>query len=314
MAIFFYVTYLLNLIPIFSSNFTYHKLHHACDKGSAGVNTHKKHRCTNKPLVSVVIPTFNSAETIDRCLRSIKDQTYPHIETIIVDRYSWDGTLEKIEKFNTIIFIKGRERSVARNYGAAHAQGLFVFFVDSDMEVNPDVVKKCVDACLQENADAVVIPEVSIFARGFIGACRKIENELFREGFFEIPRFFKKEIFLKLGGYDDDLVLGEDNELYTRIQKAGYKTKKISAKVKHYERERSLKEIVLKAYFYAKSFRFLVKKNSSLAVEYFRIPLTYMAGVQFFSKDPVHFMGLVFMKLVEYLAYLVGIFVSFLLY
>lgn len=50
-------------------------------------------------LVSVVIPTKNSGETIEACLKSVKEQTYPNIEIVVVDNYSKDKTCEIAEKW-----------------------------------------------------------------------------------------------------------------------------------------------------------------------------------------------------------------------
>lgn len=48
----------------------------------------------NKPLVSVIIPTYNSSSTLEKCLRSIRSQSYKNIEIIIVDKFSNDSTGE----------------------------------------------------------------------------------------------------------------------------------------------------------------------------------------------------------------------------
>ncbi|MFZ8839092.1 MAG: glycosyltransferase family 2 protein [Pyrobaculum sp.] len=53
------------------------------------------------PLVSVLIPTYNSARTLPLALRSIKRQTYPNVEIIVVDRYSRDGTPYTASRFGS---------------------------------------------------------------------------------------------------------------------------------------------------------------------------------------------------------------------
>jgi len=52
----------------------------------------------NKPLVSVIIPTFNSGGTLGKCLRSIRNQTYGNVEIIVVDKFSTDKTKEIAKK------------------------------------------------------------------------------------------------------------------------------------------------------------------------------------------------------------------------
>ena len=54
---------------------------------------------TEKPLVSVLTPSFNNAEFLERCIRSILDQTYPHVEHVVQDGASTDGTLEILRRY-----------------------------------------------------------------------------------------------------------------------------------------------------------------------------------------------------------------------
>ena len=60
-----------------------------------------------QPKVTIVIPTFNSERTVDLCLHSVKNQLYPNIETIIVDNYSRDKTLQAIKRFNVRTLMRG---------------------------------------------------------------------------------------------------------------------------------------------------------------------------------------------------------------
>ena len=53
------------------------------------------------PLVSIIVPTYNSASTLETCLASLKSQSYPNIEIIIVDNYSTDDTLNIAKKYDS---------------------------------------------------------------------------------------------------------------------------------------------------------------------------------------------------------------------
>jgi len=261
----------------------------------------------SKPLVSVVIPTFNSEETIELCLRSIKAQTYQHIETIIVDRYSWDKTIEKAKKFNVKILLRGPERSAQKNWGAANANAPFLLFIDSDMELNPKVVEECVDVSLKKGADAVIIPQVSI-AKNFWSECRKIERESFiGNELIETPRFFKKEVFNSVGGYDEKLSYGEDSDLYLRIKSKRYRILRIQSEIKHYEGDLFLKKIILKAYYYGKNLPAFIKKNPSFAVKkYSPLHQVYISNISLLLKNPKQFLGIIFLKFLEYITYSIG--------
>jgi len=100
-----------------------------------------------QPLVSVIIPTRNSARTLGRCLESVKNQDYKHVEVIVVDCYSNDGTKGIAKGYDATFLLKRPERSSQKNYGAKHASGELLYFVDSDFILESDVVSKCVDAC-----------------------------------------------------------------------------------------------------------------------------------------------------------------------
>ncbi|WP_127753254.1 MULTISPECIES: glycosyltransferase family A protein [unclassified Devosia] len=90
------------------------------------------------PLVSVVVPAFNAAEYIERTLHSAAQQTYKHLEIIVVNDGSTDDTLSIAEKFTRrddrlrIITISNGGVARARNLGVAAARGAFVAFLDAD--------------------------------------------------------------------------------------------------------------------------------------------------------------------------------------
>ncbi|MDZ4341976.1 MAG: glycosyltransferase family 2 protein, partial [Candidatus Binatia bacterium] len=96
------------------------------------------------PLVSVIVPTRNSAATLERCLQSIGQQTYKEIEIIVVDNNSSDKTTEIAKRFTSKVFIHGPERSAQVNYGVKQSSGEYVYKVDSDFILDKDVVTQCV--------------------------------------------------------------------------------------------------------------------------------------------------------------------------
>ena len=107
---------------------------------------------SGETLVSVVVPTYNSEETIAVCLNSIKRQQYSNIEIIIVDNHSADQTREIAKGFGKV-YNKGPERSTQRNFGAKNANGDYLFFVDSDMELSSNVIEECVKKVLEGGLD-----------------------------------------------------------------------------------------------------------------------------------------------------------------
>src|SRR5687768_3411679 len=75
------------------------------------------------PLVSVVVPTRNSQRTIERCLRSIREQSYPAIELVVVDNFSTDDTFQISTELADLVISAGPERSAQRNLGIERASG-----------------------------------------------------------------------------------------------------------------------------------------------------------------------------------------------
>ena len=105
------------------------------------------------PLVSVIIPSYNSRRTLQLCLQSVAEQTYPHIELIVVDDRSTDGSYEiaVASGARVVRTPQNSGQSVARNLGAESANGEILFFLDSDVALDPRGVEIAVRTLL-ENA------------------------------------------------------------------------------------------------------------------------------------------------------------------
>lgn len=101
--------------------------------------------------VSVIIPCYNVENTIERCLESVINQTYPVYEIICVEDHSTDGTLEILQKYQGIRLIIHNENmglGITRGDGIKAANGDYIYCIDSDDWIEPDAI-----AYLVENAD-----------------------------------------------------------------------------------------------------------------------------------------------------------------
>ncbi|MBO5563927.1 MAG: glycosyltransferase family 2 protein [Bacteroidales bacterium] len=107
------------------------------------------------PVLSVVIPCYNTAPYLETCLESVAGQTYRDIEVLCVDDASTDGTAallrmwaEKDPRIRCIFFARNSGVSAARNAGLSAARGEFVYFLDSDDWIDPDYLAAMVrEAC-----------------------------------------------------------------------------------------------------------------------------------------------------------------------
>jgi glycosyltransferase involved in cell wall biosynthesis len=99
-------------------------------------------RTSDPPVVSVVIPTYNRAHLLQRCLESVFGQTHTNLEVIVVDDGSTDATAEVLhgygdQRVRVVSHRSSEGAAAARNRGLEHATGRFVAFLDSDDEWLP---------------------------------------------------------------------------------------------------------------------------------------------------------------------------------
>jgi len=99
------------------------------------------------PTFSVIIPTFNRCEMVQRAVRSVLGQSFSDFEVIVVDDGSTDDTIQVLNTFtgdNRLLVLSHRRQgaTAARNMGAAKATGQYLLFVDSDDELIPNGLEK----------------------------------------------------------------------------------------------------------------------------------------------------------------------------
>lgn len=103
----------------------------------------------NHPLISVVIPTYQHAETVGACIDSILAQTYPNIEIIVVNDGSTDNTEQVLEPYHdkiTLINQENQGSNPARNRGFHEAQGRYVIFCDADVRMKANMLEDLFEA------------------------------------------------------------------------------------------------------------------------------------------------------------------------
>lgn len=190
----------------------------------------------NYPLISVIMPTFNSEKTIEQSIQSVLYQNYQNFEFIIVDGLSQDNTLNLIKKYGDYIDGVISEKDInifdAINKGTYFSKGLYSVFLGSDDLLMPFALQKIVNIINEEGTHDF------IFGDGYILRLNKkmdrvncyIKNKYFKNFKIMHPSLYiKKNAFEELGGFDIqyDISSDADFELKLITSKKSYSQIKI---------------------------------------------------------------------------------------
>lgn len=257
-------------------------------------------------LVSVIIPVRNSAASLAVCLASLRQQTYPDLELIVVDNHSSDDTRAVAQAAGARVFTRGPERGAQKNLGAQQAAGEALFFVDADMEVTPTVVADCVQALA--GCDAILVPEESV-GEGFWNACVILERSCYvGDDFTEAARFFRRSVFEQLGGFDETLVAsGDDMDLSQRARRGGFRLGRVEARIRHHEGPRTPLLTLQKWRYYGRNMGRYIRQNRREAfVQYLPLRPAWLRHWRRLVRRPVHTAGFMFLKLCQFGGVVIG--------
>ncbi len=262
----------------------------------------------SQDLVSVVIPTRNSAALLNRCLACIRAQTHKKIEIIIVDGNSTDNAEEIAKKYKCKFFIyipkvpKGLfDAPYKINYGVKKSTGKYIYWVDADMELTKNVIKNAISEC-EKGADAVIIPEES-FGKGIWARAKQLERRCYwGDDLIESPRFIKRRVWDAVGGFDESLGAGgNDWDLYLKIKEHGYKTSRIKNLVMHNEGDLKLSKLVKKRFMYGReAMKYIHKRPKASFVSFFPFRKAFLKNWKLFLSRPVDTVAFIVMRTVEY--------------
>lgn len=187
------------------------------------------------PLVSVIIPVWNSPADIRRCLAAIGRQTLPRdrFEILVVDNGSTDDTAEAARAVPGVIVLQETRPGsyAARNCALAEARGVYVAFTDADCLPSPEWLETAVRAAQAHPRFGVLAGRIDLFDEA------RPEGRTFGdyERLFSFPQSFaergncatanwvsRRVVFETLGGFDASLKSGGDRQMALRIREAGY--------------------------------------------------------------------------------------------
>jgi len=186
------------------------------------------------PLVSVIVPVWNDASKLARCLHCLRAQSYPTscLEIIVVDNASDDQSAEVAASLQNVTVLKEIVPGsyAARNAGLFYASGSYIAFTDSDCRPHRTWIEHGIQAALAVPDLGVLAGPVQIEKTGRTAAA--LYEEIFSfnqklnvsQGTCTTANWLSpKSVLDRCGGFDSRLKSGGDLELSRRIKEAGYK-------------------------------------------------------------------------------------------
>jgi glycosyltransferase involved in cell wall biosynthesis len=201
------------------------------------------------PLVSIIIASRNEEHFIAKCLDSIVASDYPsdRLEVLVVDGMSSDSTPSIVEeyarRFGYFQIVQNPQRitPVAFNLGIEHSHGELIMIMSAHAVFNQGAIRKCVEHSKLYNADNVggmwkIEPrDGSLFSKAAVAALSNrfgVGGIEYRTATDMTPRWvdtaaygcYRREVFERIGKYNEQLVHGQDIELNLRLKSAGSAT------------------------------------------------------------------------------------------
>ena len=252
-----------------------------------------------KPLVSIVIPTYNHAKFISKALKSVIDQTYKNWEAIIIDNESVDETYKLINNFNDsrIKYFKISNDGViakSRNLGIKEAKGDWVAFLDSDDWWTKDKLEVCFSKITKDvdfiyHAHEYVNKSKSFFKKKIIKG-RQLKKPILNDLLIgtitkgsQISNssvIVRKNVLIKIGGLNENKILvgSDDYDTWLRIAQITdqflYINKKLSFYLVH-NANTSSKDMSIPQRLAVRNFMHLFNNQQKLNLE---IKLRYISG------------------------------------
>lgn len=181
-----------------------------------------------QPLVSIVTPSFNQVNFLEATILSILNQDYPHIEYIIIDGGSTDGSIEVIKKYADRLTYWVSEsdqgQTDALNKGFARVTGKYMAYLNSDDTLEPHAVSEAV-ALLEKNpqwgmvyGDTHYIDEAGYPIGNFPAS--QTDYRKLRRGYVHIPQqaaFWRTDLWQQVGPLDPTFYFAMDYDLWVRL-------------------------------------------------------------------------------------------------
>jgi glycosyltransferase involved in cell wall biosynthesis len=177
----------------------------------------------SKPLLSIIIPTYNEEKDIASTIKSLLAQVYKKFEIIIVDDGSNDNTIKVASSFNKVRVLEQNHKGpgAARNLGVKSSRGEILIFVDADMTFREDYLSNLINPIIKDKRvigtthDNEIVENVNnIWSRcwGRVRVSPKNVQEV------KIFRAIRKDKFLEFGAFDSKYGYADDQTFWFKYK------------------------------------------------------------------------------------------------
>ncbi len=258
-----------------------------------------------EPLVSIITLNYNQTAITCEFLESTKKLTYRNFETIVVDNASAIDPVGQINAGNypnvtVLVSPKNLGFTGGNNLGMKHAKGDFVFIVNNDTEVTPDLIEVLLEPFYEDDTIGVTCPKIRYFSHpniiqyaGFYpmnlytGRQNAVGSNEEDKGQWNVSgdtycahgaaMMVKREVIEKVGMFADKFfIYYEESDWSARIRRAGYKIRYVAEGLIYHKESITMgKESAIKAYYHTRNRILYMRRNTN--------PLQLTAFTLFFT-------------------------------
>jgi glycosyltransferase involved in cell wall biosynthesis len=203
--------------------------------------------------LSIITPSFNQGSYIEECIQSVLNQKYPNFEHIIIDGGSSDNTVSILEKYKHLIWVsepdKGQADALSK--GLKIAKGEVIGWINSDDYYLEGTFNRVMEIFNQKKNDWLVSNEIMLFPN------YNIESRIADINYKSLLKnpdivkqqgaFYRKDLIIKAGGFDENMYMVMDYDLWIRLAKYSepYKLDYFTAAYRHHENQKTSAKNIL---------------------------------------------------------------------
>lgn len=241
-----------------------------------------------KPFVSVVIPAHNEEKYIGRTINSLIEQDYGlgNFEIIVIDNNSSDKTAEILSNYDNVRYYFKKEGPVGavRNYGAKFTKGSVLAFIDGDCVADKSWLNKTIKLLYSSNNIGAVGGKYELdnnaawIERYWLIGVKS--TSLHKQDLLGGDTIIPKDVFYKIGQYDESITSGEDTKITEQLRENNYKVIiDQSLNVVHLGNAKSVKAFISRQIWHSENYLINIKKSLRDATFYLIIIFIALSAI-----------------------------------